>query len=83
MPPFTVVYRNPGHWDICNPGNGRIFRIRGGPGNYAVHDERAQSRHAIKCKTVGACMAFICDELMHQLIVAEGQTPISIESWNV
>lgn len=83
---FYVQYRNYGHWDIVHDG-GRIFCIRGGPGHYFVRDERPASRAnqlpSHSYKTVGACMAFITDELMYELIVAEGQTPTKIESWNI
>lgn len=81
---FSVHYRNYGHWDVYNVA-GRLFRIRGGPGNYIIFDERYESeqKKPIYFKTVGACMAYICDDLMFELIVAEGQEPIVIESWNV
>ena len=78
MQNFNVIYRNYGHWDICND-KGRIYRIRGGPGRYKLYKEG-------KCKlfkTVNACMAYVCDQLMYELIIAEGQKPQMIESWNV
>ncbi len=37
----------------------------------------------LKLKTVTTCMALICEELMYEQIVAEGQNPTMIESWNV
>jgi hypothetical protein len=81
---FSVIRRNYGHWDISNHEQGRLFRIRGGPGKYGVLDERNGADRETKVfKTVIACMAYICDELMFELIVAEGQIPQSIESWNV
>jgi hypothetical protein len=83
MQNFTVIYRNPGHWDIANNAFGRMFRIRGGPGSYRVMDERDKPYPVTEFKTVAASMAFICDELMHELIVAEGQEPKIIQSWNV
>jgi hypothetical protein len=46
-------------------------------------DEREAPYPVTKFKTVGACMTFICDELMHELIVAEGQEATTIEAWNV
>jgi hypothetical protein len=87
---FAVHWRNPGHWDIVSD-NSRLFRIRGGPGKYWVADERPETREILDksdyktptFKTVGACMTFITDELMFEQIVAEGQTPTVIESWNV
>ena len=80
---FKVLRRTPGHWDIIDE-NGRAFAIRGGPGSYYVRDERERSTGASpKFKTVTACMAYVCDELMHELIVAEGQTPTNIKRWNV
>lgn len=82
---FSVIKRNYGHWDIVIPNDGRIFRVRGGPGKYLVLDERPQHirKQTQEFKTVSACMAYICDLLMFELIVAEGQEPINIESWNV
>jgi hypothetical protein len=83
MESFSVVYRNFGHWDISNREHGRLFRIRGGPGKYKVMDEREKPYPATIFKTVGACMQFITDELMYELIVAKGQAPIEIENWNI
>lgn len=79
---FTVVHRNVGHWDILVSG-GRWFRIRGGPGKYLAMDEREPPYSVLEFKTLTGCMSYICDLLMHELIVAEGQTPTMIESWNV
>lgn len=91
---FSVNYRNYGHWDIWN-NKRRIFCIRGGPGKYLIRDERyrlpidhpnyiPEGKIEVKFfKTVQACMGYICDELMFELIVAEGQEPQIIESWNV
>lgn len=82
MEGFSVGYRNYGHWDIYNR-SGRSFRIRGGPGRYVVLDERLYSKPERKFKTVQACMSYICDELMYELIVVDGQEPQVIESWNI
>jgi len=79
---FSVVYRNYGHWDICST-EARLFRIRGGPGNYHVLDERRRNVAMKDFKTVQACMGYICDELMFELIVVDGQCPQIIESWNI
>ena len=79
---FSVNRRNIGHWDI-NTSEGRLFRIRGGPGSYRAMDERGKPYPVTTFKTIGACMQFITDELMHELIIAEGQKPKIIESWNV
>ena len=80
---FRVIRRNYGHWDIVGEG-GRIYRIRGGPGKYVISDERDGHDHAWReFKTLTSAMQFICDDLMYELIVAEGQTPSVIESWNV
>ena len=85
MESFSVIRRNFGHWDICTDTGGRAFRIRGGPGDYRVLDERVKEnkKDNVRFKTVSACMGYICDELMYELIVAEGQAPQLIESWNV
>lgn len=82
---FSVYKRNPGHWDVCNQ-QGRLFRVRGVPGSYVVMDERVERRPNSKIldfKTISSCMSYICDELMFELIVADGQEPTVIESWNV
>lgn len=81
---FSVIRRNYGHWDIMIDGD-RIFRVRGGPGKYSVIDERKQTekKETPDFKTVGSCMTYICDKLMYELIVAEGQSPSLIEKWNV
>jgi len=60
-----------------------MFRIRGGPGKYVIYDERNTAIKTMQFKTVSACMAYICDDLMFELIVAEGQNPTIIENWNV
>ena len=81
---FSVIHRNFGHWDILSNGE-RLFRIRGGPGKYYVWDERHKDirKKTVDLKTIPACMPYICDELMYELIVVEGQTPQTIESWNI
>jgi hypothetical protein len=83
---FTVRYRNTGHWDIGRSEEGRLFRLRGGPGKWIVLDERSveeRSQEVPTFKEQSAAMSYICAELMHELIIAEGQKPIVIESWNV
>ena len=82
MKNFSVTHRNPGHWDISNK-NMRLFRIRGGPGKYLAMDERAEPYPVTEFKTLQACMGYICDKLMYELIVADKQVPIMIESWNI
>lgn len=84
MENFSVNWRNCGHWDIYGD-KGRLFCIRGGPGAYYVRDERDKSvnKSGKDFKTVASCMGYICDELMFELIIADGQTPQTIESWNV
>lgn len=82
MKGFSVINRNYGHWDICQD-QGRLFRIRGGPGKYIVLDERDKDIPIKDFKTVQACMSYICDELMFELILVAGQKPQIIESWNV
>lgn len=84
---FDTVKRNYGHWDIWQNDDqfhGRIYRIRGGPGNYEViPDHIRRHEESQKFKTVQACMSYICDKLMFELIVAEGQDFDVIESWNI
>lgn len=79
---FQVVRRNVGHWDIVTE-QGRAFRIRGGPGKYLAMDERERPYPVTEFKTLSATMTFICDQMMYELIVAEGQTPTTIEAWNI
>ena len=80
---FQVIYRNYGHWDICLTDE-RIYRIRGGPGKYWVSGENSRRADGtIIFKTVQACMSYITDQLMFELIVARNQEPIEIESWNL
>ena len=79
---FSVLRRNYGHWDICSK-DGRLFRIRGGPGKYLAMDERAKPYPVTEFRTISACMQFITDELMFELIVAEGQKVQTIEECNV
>ena len=83
MQDFKVVYRNYGHWDIWQ-NNERIYRIRGGPGKYWISGEHSRQDDQDKeFKTVQACMTYITDLLMYELIIAEGQKPTVIEKWNV
>lgn len=83
MQDFKVVYRNYGHWDIWQ-NNERIYRIRGGPGKYWISGEHSRQDDQDKeFKTLQACMTYITDLLMYELIIAEGQKPIVIEKWNV
>ncbi len=71
MKGFSVIHRNFGHWDIIQ-NNKRIYRIRGGPSNYLVLPEDIKSSEKQIFNTVPACMAYICDNLMYELIVVEG-----------
>lgn len=68
---FSVIKRNYGHWDITNSERGRVFRIRGTPGDFWAMDEREQPYPVTKFKTITACMSFITDELMHEEIVKD------------
>lgn len=82
---FSVIRRNYGHWDIVRSNEGRLFRLRGGPGRWMVIDERqpASFRSVPEFKEQSAAMAFICAELMHELLTVEGQSPHVMEAWNV
>jgi len=58
---FSVGRRNPGHWDIVTK-DGRLFRIRGGPGQYVICDERegkGANDTRREFKTVSGCMGYI------------------------
>ncbi|KZL25479.1 hypothetical protein PsAD37_02285 [Pseudovibrio sp. Ad37] len=39
VPHFQVYRRNIGHWDVSSK-DGRLFRLRGGPGEWEIYDER-------------------------------------------
>lgn len=84
---FSVYRRNYGHWDISTPDRGRVFRLRGGPGQWDVIDERTgkgpNSTMPPPFKEQSAAMAYICAELMHELLTVEGQNPHVMASWNV
>ena len=84
-PNFSIYRRNFGHWDVAVPGNGRMFRLRGGPGEWRVLDERTGKDRGptLRFKEQSAAMAYICAELMHELLTVEGQTPHIMEAWNV
>lgn len=83
---FTVIKRNYGHWDIWNDKE-RIYRIRGGPGSYTVIPDSSkieiEKEEPLNFNSVQACMSYICDKLMYELIIAEGQDFNVIERWNV
>jgi len=83
---FSVIRRKYGHWDIVNPRSGRLFRLRGGPGQWDVIDERkgvGQKSGIATFKDQSAAMAYICAELMHELLTVDGQEPYVVESWNI
>jgi len=61
---FTVDYRNPGHWDISTRRDGRLFTIRGEPGDVIVHDTRARGGPSREFKNVADAMTCVCEELM-------------------
>lgn len=82
---FSVIRRNSGHWDICSEGD-RLFRLRGGPSQWDVIDERVgkgQNSTLVPFKEQSAAMSYICAELMHELLTVEGQKPYVMESWNI
>jgi hypothetical protein len=84
---FSVYRRNFGHWDISSQEYGRMFRLRGGPGQWDVIDERKgkgqNSTMPPPFKDQSAAMAYICAELMHELLTVEGQEPHVMASWNI
>ena len=83
---FSICRRNFGHWDISSQDHGRLFRLRGGPGQWDVIDERKNvgARSGIATfKDQSAAMAWICAELMHELLTVDGQEPYVMESWNI
>lgn len=84
---FSVTQRNHGHWDITNRDQGRLFRLRGGPGRWDVIDERKgkgqNSTMPPPFKEQAAAMSYICSELMHELLTVEGQNPHVMDGWNI
>lgn len=71
---FSVYRRNYGHWDVSSRGQGRLFRVRGGPGQWVVIDERkgkGANSSMLAFKDQSAAMAYICAELMHELLTVE------------
>ena len=83
---FSISRRNPGHWDVASRDHGRLFRLRGGPGQWDVIDERAgkgQNSRLTPFRDQAAAMAYICSELMHELLTVEGQKPTVMEHWNI
>lgn len=83
---FSVYRRNYSHWDISSKEHGRLFRLRGGPGQWDVIDERVgkgQNSTMSTFKDQSAAMAYICAELMHELLMVEGQEPYVMKSWNI
>lgn len=74
---FRFVRRNLGHWDIVG-ADGRIFRLRGGPSQWDVIDERkgnGQNSTMLAFKEQSAAVAYMCAEMMHELLTVEGQKP--------
>jgi len=71
---FKVVYRNVGHWDFVS-SEGRLFRLRGTPGNWLALDERAAPYPTTKFKSFDLCMAFICSELTHEELEEDATSP--------
>jgi len=65
MSGFSMIYRNPGHYDFCSKG-GRDFRIRGEAGNVVVYDERHDEsrpfpRPDLRFGSVHAALLWIAD----------------------
>jgi hypothetical protein len=75
---FRVVHRNGDHWDI-HDDNKRLYCIRGEDGRFTVYNELSNTSD-LKCvfRTVGACMAYICAELM--TANAKGDAPGATET---
>jgi len=83
---FSIYRRNFGHWDVSSKEGGRLFRLRGGPGQWDVIDERSgvgQKSGLATFKDQSAAMAYICAELMHEPLTVDGQQPHVMESWNI
>ena len=58
---FSVIRRNPGHWDIYTQTGNRIFCIRGSKGHYYIREREGEIH-----ETVEECMRVICKELMKE-----------------
>jgi hypothetical protein len=76
---FHVLRRNHGHWDICNKEE-RLFRIRGVPDDYCVIGEHSKQGFSVdQLKSVQACMAIICDEMMFESLTHENVESVNID----
>lgn len=79
---FSVIYRNPGHWDIVRSGEGRLFCICGDIGCVFVYDERKNGNRGpqVDFKTVSAAFAYISDILMFEPLASNGDNMIDSAS---
>lgn len=67
---FSVIYRNPGHWDIST-AFGRAFRIRGEQPNVVIYDERTDDerphpRDSVNFKSVEGALSWCATQLMDE-----------------
>ena len=69
MDNFSVVYRNPGHWDVMSSTKEcQIYSIRGKPGNVTVIDFEQGSLRETTYVTVAEAMADISSKLMFEAV---------------
>lgn len=80
MEGFSVIYRNPGHWDIYSDRS-RSFCIRGDIGRVFVRDERSREvrQETPVFKTVAAAFAYISDVLMFEPLASDGDCMMDSE----
>ena len=72
---IRIVRRNHGHWDVSSP-EGRLFRIRGVPGSYVAMDDRVPHKTTeTPFLSIGTCIGFICEQLMHENLQQSGAEP--------
>jgi hypothetical protein len=71
---FHVIKRNLGHWDFVSD-EGRLFRLRGIPGQWLAFDEREKPYPSTQFKSFGACAAFIVSELTSESLEQDLESP--------
>jgi len=71
---FKVVKRNVAHWDFVGE-QGRLFRLRGTPGEWLAMDERERPHPVTKFKTFSSALLFITETLMHEDVAQDPKSP--------
>lgn len=93
---FDVWRRNVGHYDVSTNDAGRIAKVRGGPrGFFVVIENKSIARNLLGINasiteatakyftTSGSALSWFIDQLVFEIIAAEGQKVETIDNWNV